>query len=534
VDASKCEARALDLEASIDLAQRRTIEALLAAAGVSIEATADRELIADGDSALVSVSIRNFGDAAVTLGNVTVSGSQVASVKAVEIAPGKAYTAYRTVTGIPDARPWWIAKRDGQLFPSVPSPIDGLTRSGVLLQLVSTPGVAVPEGIRRQSDVTVSLAIAGTTVSTSAGPAVFRQADAQLGLREQPISGVPAVTVSLEHALEWVPIGKSLNRRIRVTLRSFSDHAETFRINVVSPAGVRLDSVPASVTLAPREQREINLRMRGGMASGRQPFGVVGVSPTGTRYFEGFQALEYSHILPVRFFRQSAMWLQAVRVVVPPKLGVAYVRGVGEDLAPALRQVGVPVADVAAEDLIVVDLAQFSTILIGSGAYSAHRELVEQNPRLLDFVKRGGTLVVLPSDAISMQTGVLPYPVTYARPFAERVTDAHAPVTVVSLGTRLLDWPNAIRADDWNEWVSERALFVPTEVDTRYTKLVELHDPEQPENRNAVLVARLGKGSYVYTTLTLGTQIAGGVPGALRILVNLLSVGLVRGRVPAA
>jgi hypothetical protein len=99
-------------------------------------------------------------------------------------------------------------------------------------------------------------------------------------------------------------------------------------------------------------------------------------------------------------------------------------------------------------------------------------------------------------------------------------------VTILDRGSRLLNWPNKLAAADWDEWLGARALNVPTTADPHYATVVEMHDPESRENRNSILVARVGKGTVVYTTLTLDTQIAGGVPGALRLLVNLLSVGL--------
>ena len=90
----------------------------------------------------------------------------------------------------------------------------------------------------------------------------------------------------------------------------------------------------------------------------------------------------------------------------------------------------------------------------------------------------------------------------------------------------MLSWPNVIRGDDWLGWVGARALAVPTTVDSRYALAVETHDPEQKENRNSILVAMVGKGRIIYTSLTLTQQISNAVPGAMRIFVNLLSAGL--------
>jgi hypothetical protein len=121
---------------------------------------------------------------------------------------------------------------------------------------------------------------------------------------------------------------------------------------------------------------------------------------------------------------------------------------------------------------------------------------------------------------------LLPHPLTLARPTAERVMNADAPVSLVDPKSRLLTWPNEIGAADWSHWVAERTEAMPNKCDPRFPRVVEVHDPDQPENRNAILIARVGEGVIVYTTLTLDTQIAGGAPGGLRLLVNLLSAGL--------
>jgi len=107
------------------------------------------------------------------------------------------------------------------------------------------------------------------------------------------------------------------------------------------------------------------------------------------------------------------------------------------------------------------------------------------------------------------------------------VTIEEAPVQVLDATSRLLTWPNRIGADDWREWVQERALYMPSTFDARYRAPLELHDPGEPENRGAILETTLGKGRYIYTTLSLFRQVPAGVPGSMRVLVNLLSAGVV-------
>jgi len=187
---------------------------------------------------------------------------------------------------------------------------------------------------------------------------------------------------------------------------------------------------------------------------------------------------------------------------------------------------GVPVYVVNNEGLTRSDLDGISTAVMGPDAFRTDPGLLMQMSRLTEFVRKGGTVVILANADAVNQAGVLPFPVRYAQPFAEQVTREDAPVVMAEPTTRLLTWPNVIRAVDWKNWVGARALALPTTADARYARPLETHDPGQKDNRNSLLVATVGKGRIIYTSLTLTQQISNAVPGAMRLFVNLLSAGL--------
>ena len=264
------------------------------------------------------------------------------------------------------------------------------------------------------------------------------------------------------------------------------------------------------------------MRVRGQLKPGRYEFGIVAETENG-RYMDGFKPIEYAHILPIRLYRYSAIYLQAVDITIPATLSVAYIQGVGDNVAPFLRQLGIPVAIISAEELPVVDLGRFSTVVVGTRAYEAHGELVAYNSRLLDFAKKGGTLVVQYGQTLATN-GVMPYPVTIPR--TSRVTVEEAPVTILDPKSRVLNSPNRIGDADWKDWVQERGLYMPTVIDPHYSTPLEMHDPGEADIKGGLLVTPLGKGMYVFTSLALFRQIPGGVPGGPRLFVNLLSAGL--------
>jgi hypothetical protein len=227
----------------------------------------------------------------------------------------------------------------------------------------------------------------------------------------------------------------------------------------------------------------------------------------------------------VHFYHTSGLYLQAVPIEVPSRLVVAYVPGVRDDVDAMIKQLGVASVTVNVEDLLSVDLSKFSTVVIGPRAYEAHPELAGQNFRLLDFARKGGTLVVLNGQYATTESSVLAYPAILSRPAPENVTVANAPVTILEPHSRVLNYPNTIGPHDWDNWIRERALFVPTSVAPQYSHPLEMHDPGEKGNQNALLVAPLGKGTYIYSTLTFFEQLPYGVEGSARLLVNLLSAG---------
>ena len=521
-----CESRWLDLDASMDRVRRTAIDALFAGAQLSVQATTDREIIAETDTLPIIVTLANHGTLPVTLTDLAVSGAVMHMPGPVTVLPDSTQRVSIMISSVPSGRQWWIRARSNNLFPSVSSAVDGIERAGgMLLAPFIVPGVAVPEELRRTTDVTVSLTIAGVGITTSIGPISHRTASPLLGVQTNAVSGSPAVTLAFERGLEWLPAGKPITRQLRLSIKSFSDRGQTFALKVVAPTGLRVDSLPSSLMLGPGQQRELFLHLRGTLPQGRYEFGVVGRSTNGEEFLEGFQTLRYAHIQPVNFYHSSALYLQSVPIEVPSRLTVAYVPGVRDDVDAMLRQLGVASIAVNAEDLLSVDLSKFSTLVIGPRAYEVHPEIAAQNARLLDFVRNGGTMIVLNGQYPTSESGVLPFPAVLSRPAPEHVTTADAPVSVLVPRSRLFTWPNVIGPNDWKDWVRERALFVPSAVGPQYTHLLEMHDPGEKENENSLLTVSLGKGLFIYSALTFFEQLPGGVPGSARLLVNLLSAG---------
>ena len=203
---------------------------------------------------------------------------------------------------------------------------------------------------------------------------------------------------------------------------------------------------------------------------------------------------------------------------------LAYIDGLADNVAPMLAQLGAQVEHVAASDITDAVLARFKVIVVGPRALEAQPALEKKMPALQAWVRNGGTMIVQYQQADIGKPGMAPFPMTFARP-AFRVTEEDAPVHILKPDSRLLTTPNRIEATDWNGWVQERATYMPTTADSSYTTVLGMRDPDEAENPNALLTAKIGKGTYVFTTLALFRQLPAGVPGAARLFVNILNAG---------
>ncbi|HEU4565831.1 MAG TPA: PIG-L family deacetylase [Gemmatimonadaceae bacterium] len=508
-----CTARdAGDARLSITLGADRARDALLAASGVAVEATVERDVVATGDSIPVTVTIYNRGHVPLPVEGVSIVDPAMLEAGAVEeadeparatIAPDSAFKVVRWAhAGTKVTQPWWLAKpREGDLFTV---PVNGAPEEKQGLSFASI----------------VTLRLGGVPVAMRV-PVTNRFADPVRGEVERPLAVVPAVSVTLDRTIELAPANAPIDRLFRVRLRSGSVGAREVTVSLQLPPGLVADSSSRRVELPDIDAtREVEFRVRGKLPVGRHA--VTALASSGGELFAmGYVPVEYEHIRPLQLYRPATVQLEAIDARVPPRVSVAYIPGVGDNVAPMLEQLGVPLTVIEARDLSRADLSRYTTIVVGPRAYEAHDELVAANARLLDWVRRGGTMVVQYGQYEMMRPGIMPYPITLARP-AERVTDETAPIRVLQPGHPLLTTPNRISQRDFEGWVQERSTYMPSSFAPAYRPLFSTNDPGAPPNSGALLVAAYGKGTYVYATLAFFRQLPAGVPGAARLFLNLL------------
>ena len=524
-DALPCERRTVDagcqgivgdLAISLETAESRARSALLAAAGVLVEATAPRELIAVGDTLPVAISVYNQGSTDVTLDNAGVwtaagAGASVAAPQGVPIEPDSSRQLTVRMSPTAPSISWWLAAgKAGDVF--IPPP------SGS----AAAQNIGIGEDRIADTHARVGLHIAGVPIVVDAGPVVYRTADPARGELRRPVAAVPKIGVVFDDEVEYARAGVSFERSYSVRLHNATAAARGVSVTLSAPTQLKVDSTVRRVAMEPYSDAVVVFHVKGALPVGRHTVGAVAESGD-EQFAAGYVPIQYEHIRPLRSYRAASVEVEAVEANLPAKTSIAYIRGVGDNVATMLSELGMKVTMLSPEELGSADLSKFGSIVVGPRAFAASPVLVAQRARLTEFARRGGTVVLQYGQNEIETPGILPYPVSLRRPTAERVTEENATVTVLGGDASVLSKPNRITSADFSGWVQERSTYMPTTADPHYQHVFEMHDPGEAANANAVLIAPVGKGAYVYNTLALFRQLPAGVPGAARIFLNLIA-----------
>jgi LmbE family N-acetylglucosaminyl deacetylase len=220
------------------------------------------------------------------------------------------------------------------------------------------------------------------------------------------------------------------------------------------------------------------------------------------------------------------VWLDAT---VPQKVSVGYVRGFDYSLPNALTALGVESKELSVADVNNADLGKFTSIIVDNRVYESQPELIAANQKLLDYANVGGTLIVFyhktnewNPDPKRSRPQLAPYKLIIGD---DRVTDEDAPITFLEPNHPLLNSPNKMGPEDFVGWIQERGVYYPKEWDPQFHALLQSNDPGEAPLKGGLLVADYGKGHYIYSSMVWYRQLRAGVPGAYRMLANMISYG---------
>ena len=202
---------------------------------------------------------------------------------------------------------------------------------------------------------------------------------------------------------------------------------------------------------------------------------------------------------------------------------IGYIPGAGDDVPESLRQIGYSVKILSEPDITAENLAQFSAVVLGVRAYNTQERISNWLPELFAYVKNGGVAIAQYNTLADLKAEQLgPYPLEISR---DRVTDENAAVRILAPNHPLMNSPNKITPNDFEGWVQERGLYFPKKWDAAWTAILSCNDPKEKPLDGGLLVAKLDKGFFVYTSYSWFRQLPAGVAGAYRLFANMLSLG---------
>lgn len=352
-------------------------------------------------------------------------------------------------------------------------------------------------------------------------------ATAEASGKRTPLAVVPAFSVLMRHGSQVVPVGRKAAINADMLVRSNLDQKVDAVVRLKVPAGWKAEPALSRVTFQPGEGKIVPFKVTPGDLQEKRSQVLAELSFANTIYSEGFSVVTRQDLDTSYYYQPAVQKVSVVRVELPKHLKVGYIMGAGDDILPALQQLGLDARLITPEELATGNLGQFNTIVLGIRAYDARDDARQYNQRLLEFVNQGGTLIVqYNSDREVFNSGNFgPFPLEINR---QRVSVEDAPVEILAPADRLFNFPNKISASDFDGWIQERGLYFSTQWDEKYQPLLSTADPGEAPSQGGLLRAAHGKGTYIYTGYAFFRQIPAGVPGAIRLYVNLLSAGQVR------
>ena len=344
-----------------------------------------------------------------------------------------------------------------------------------------------------------------------------------MGIVAEPLLMGPAISVTLSAAAGALPVGTT-SFRFACTVHSNVKGPAQGTLRLRLPDGWKSKPETAQFSMErDGEDHTIAFSVEPGNLTPGEHLVTAVAEYQGRTYQEGYRLVGYAGLRPYPLYRSSTYRAVAVDVKTAPGLRIAYLPGTGDGVPQALAELGLNAQDLSAADVQQGDLSSFDAIILGTRAYAVRPELKLANSRLLDYVKNGGVLIVQ-YNLQDFDQNYGPYPFKLGSN-PQKVVDERSKVTLLEPLSPLFAWPNRITADDFAGWVEERGHGFMQSWDSRYQALTETADPGQDPQRGGLLLARYGKGAYVYDALALYRQLASGVPGAFRILANLVSLG---------
>jgi LmbE family N-acetylglucosaminyl deacetylase len=485
--------------------RRELLEAIRCAAGIWVEAIADRQTVAPGDPLEVTATIiaRAGGNIVLTGYGLTPPVDGRVKRQALPVnEPVQETFKVSFPAGTPCSQPYWMGEGPTPgLHPGGPPELAGLPENPPALVL------------------TFHLEARGVAFDLTA-PVRYRYGDQVLGEHYQPLAVVPPVLVNFDQPVQV--LADDGGRRVSLVAVAGGRQA-TGKLKLLVSGGWTVEPAEIPFALAqPGDEARFSVLLTPPAAPQTGALTVLAETGGGSAPARSLVRIDYLHIPLLTLFPPARVKLVRLDLKEGGRR-IGYVAGAGDELPALLRPLGYQVDLLTDADLAAGDLSGYDAIVVGIRAFNTRPAMAQLNPRLLDYAAKGGTEIVLYSVDQGLVTPAIgPFPFRISK---TRVTDETAAMTLLVPDHPVLNRPNRITGADFQGWVQERGTYFAEDWDARYVPIFSVRDPGEEASSGSLIIAPYGKGYFAYTGLAFFRQLPAGVPGAYRLFANLLSLG---------
>ncbi|MEM8887915.1 MAG: LmbE family protein, partial [Bacteroidota bacterium] len=404
--------------------------------------------------------------------------------------------------GLPVSQPYWLVEKEKEgVFQVNNQELIGLPENPPALSAVFTfdfEGLEIPFEI----------------------PAIHRYADPGIGELFRPFVITPKVTINLtekvylfanqqEQKVQLLVKSQTANQKVDISLKAAPGWSFSPPVSTIEFEKAGEEKILEILVTPPAEQSVSTLTVEANIEGEKSSYGL--------------QTISYNHIPTQMLFPRAEAKLVQVNI---EKRGnkIAYSMGSGDEVPVSLEQIGYQV-DILEEDKFTLDnIRQYDAVIAGIRVYNTNKRMPYIEERILEYVKEGGTYLAQYNTTSRRGPGLTfgPFNLKVSR---DRVSQEDAPVKILLPDHPALNFPNKITQKDFEGWIQERGLYFPNEWGEEYEALLEMNDKGESPKQGSLLVAKYGEGYIVYSGLSWFRELPAGVPGAYRLIANLISLG---------
>ncbi|MFC2186440.1 PIG-L family deacetylase [Fulvivirgaceae bacterium LMO-SS25] len=477
-------------------------EIIRASAGIYIEAISNTATAVGEEQVEISLETTNRSNTSITVRNASINGVNNSFNK--EVAFNRSLNEkfdFKIPANFPISQPYWLVNDGTVGMYDVPNQ--------EMRGMPENPPAFMAE---------VEIEIMGEVIPYTI-PVVYKRNDPVDGEQYRPFIITPPVYVGISDNV--VVFSDNSEKEVSVEVIAGKDNVS---------GQVSLD-VPSGWSLTPNNY-QYDLKLKGEQASfifkvnpptmDSDVIGSAVATYNGKSYNRDLLTIDYPHIPFQTIFPESKARMVKINLEKRGEL-IGYIQGAGDDIPRSLRQIGYQVEEINPDNLKSDELARYDAIIMGVRAYNTVDALRFGQTELFKYVENGGTLMVQYNTNSRLVTNELaPYSLRLSR---DRITVEEAEVQIIAPEHPVMNFPNKITTKDFEKWVQERGLYFPGEWDKAFTPIIASADPGEEPLTGGLLVAKYGKGHYIYSGYSWFRQLPAGVPGAFRIFANLISIG---------